>query len=649
MKKLLSAALAAVFLAALLAVPCAAGRFRDVPAGAWYADAAEYCVSRGLFRGTSADIFSPGGAMTRAMLTAVLWRLDGSSGTGPARAFSDVPAGAWYRAELNWAAARGYVTGYADGTFRPAGAVSRQQFAAVLYRFAGDRGLDVSAAGGLAAFSDAGDVSAYARDAAGWAVSAGLLNGSGGRLRPQELSSRAQIAAVLSRFVKRYGLTLPEVSTPYAAHGRLSVSGTRLVGQQGETVQLRGVSTHGIAWYPQYVGEDTFRTLRDDRGCSVVRLAMYTEESGGYCTGGAAQREKLRAVIDRGVEAASDLGLYVIVDWHILGDGDPNAHLSEAKAFFGWAAARYAGRGNVLYEICNEPNGAGTWKEIKTYAAQVLPVIRRADPSAVVLVGTPTWSQDVDQAAADPITGYSNIMYTLHFYAATHGEALRTKLSAALAGGLPVFVSEFGICGASGTGAVDTASADAWMSLLNRGSVSYCCWNLSNKNESSALLLPSASGLSGWPASSLSAEGKWLLSALGGSASAAAAGQGGGTGGSAASGDASASGGDAALSGGGTCAASAVLSNQWTEGGGTRLQYAVTVRNTSASALSGWTVGMTFSGPVSVIGSWCGRFRAQGDTITVTPEDYNAALPAGGETTFGVIVSGGALTAITAS
>ena len=263
--------------------------------------------------------------------------------------------------------------------------------------------------------------------------------------------------------------------------GALRVEGAQLVAEDGAPVQLRGVSTHGLAWFPQFVNEDCFRQLHDEWGASVVRLAMYTAESGGWCTDG--DRDQLRALIDTGVQAATAADLYVIVDWHILSDNDPNTYRDDAVAFFDEMSARYAGQNNVLYEICNEPNGATTWQDVKDYAASVIPAIRANAADAVILVGTPTWSQRVDEAAADPITGFDNLMYTLHFYAATHKDDLRATLATAVEDGLPVFVSEFGICDASGNGTIDEGQADEWVALLDRLGISYVMWSLSNRTS----------------------------------------------------------------------------------------------------------------------------------------------------------------------
>ena len=206
-------------------------------------------------------------------------------------------------------------------------------------------------------------------------------------------------------------------------HGALSVDGTDLVDQNGEKIQLYGVSTHGLAWFPQYVNEDAFRTLHDDWNINCVRLALYTDEYGGYANGG--DKENLKSIIRNGIAYATSQDMYVIVDWHVLNDRDPNVHKADALAFFEEITTEYADYTNIIYEICNEPNGHATWESVKSYANEVIPVIRAHDEDAVILVGSPTWSQDIDKAAADPLD-FDNIMYTLHFYADTHRESLRS-------------------------------------------------------------------------------------------------------------------------------------------------------------------------------------------------------------------------------
>lgn len=299
-----------------------------------------------------------------------------------------------------------------------------------------------------------------------------------------------------------------EAAEAVAPGGRLSVSGGRLVNAEGQPVALRGVSTHGIGWFPEYVNADAFRTLRDDYGVNAIRIALYTEEYNGYCAGG--DRQQLKQLVEQGVALATELGMYVIIDWHTLSDGDPNRHADEAVEFWREMAQAYAGQDNVLYEICNEPNGQTTWEAVRAYAEQIIPVIREYDGEAVILVGTPNWCQQLDGPMQQPIDD-ANVMYTLHFYAATHGQALRDELERALDTGLPVFISECSICEASGDGRVDYASADAWLALIRRHGLSYVAWNLSNKGEAAALIRSDCAKRSGWTEAELSETGKWFL------------------------------------------------------------------------------------------------------------------------------------------
>lgn len=294
--------------------------------------------------------------------------------------------------------------------------------------------------------------------------------------------------------------------------GALHVEGTQLTDSHGNAVQLKGISTHGIAWFPGYINSECFGELRREWNANVIRLAMYTAETNGYCSGG--NQEEQRQLVKDGVRYATENDMYVIIDWHILSDCNPNMHLEEAKAFFGELSAEFADYDNVLYEICNEPNGGTDWQEIKSYAEEVIPVIRENAPESIILVGTPNWSQYVDRAAADPITGYDNLMYVLHFYAATHKEELRNTMVSAVEAGLPVFVTEYGICDASGNGALDIGQAELWVSTMNEYGISYAAWNLSNKNESSAILLPDCQKTSGFTEADLTESGKWLYRML---------------------------------------------------------------------------------------------------------------------------------------
>ncbi|MBR1854414.1 MAG: glycoside hydrolase family 5 protein [Lachnospiraceae bacterium] len=291
------------------------------------------------------------------------------------------------------------------------------------------------------------------------------------------------------------------------AHGALHLDGVNLVDQNGSPIQLYGMSTHGLAWFPDYVNYDGFKTLRDDWNTNCVRLAMYPHEYGGYCTGG--DQSRLKSLVQTGVDAATDLGMYVIIDWHVLQEQDPNVYKEQAKTFFDEMSRTYADHTNVLYEICNEPNGSTSWDSVKSYAEEVIPVIRANDPDAIIIVGTPTWSQDIDKAKAKPLD-FDNVMYALHFYAGTHKDVLWNRLDSCVQNGLPVFISEFGMCDASGNGANDFNSAQNWFNVIERYNLSFCCWNLANKNESSSVISPSCSKTSGWSEDELSESGKWI-------------------------------------------------------------------------------------------------------------------------------------------
>ncbi len=297
-----------------------------------------------------------------------------------------------------------------------------------------------------------------------------------------------------------------------ASAGALSVDGTQLMAQ-GSPIRLKGVSTHGLSWYPQYVNDDMFKELHDKWGCNLVRLALYTAEYNGYCTGGASNKKALKKLIKQGVKYAKKNKLYVIIDWHILSDGNPLTHKKAAKAFFKWASKSFAGYDNVIYEICNEPNGNVTWKQIYAYAKYIIPTIRKYS-DGVILVGTPNWSQDVDLITTELSDKWNNIMYTMHFYAGTHKDSYIAKLKRAQNAKIPVFISEFGICNASGNGKINKKSANKWVNELDNYNISYCIWNLSNKNESSALIKSGVTKTHGFTRKNLTASGKWFWDLL---------------------------------------------------------------------------------------------------------------------------------------
>ncbi len=433
----------------------------------------------------------------------------------------------------------------------------------------------------------------------------------------------------------------PSIPSP-SVTGALHVEGAKLCGSDGNPVQLKGISTHGLAWFPDYVNEKCFAQLKTQWDVNVIRLALYTAEYNGYCAGG--DQNQLKALIHNGVRYATSQDMYVIIDWHILSDSNPNEHIDEARMFFDEMSRTYADHNNVLYEICNEPNGGTSWDDIKAYANTIIDIIRRNDKDGVIIVGTPNWSQYVDEAARSPVTGFDNIMYSLHFYAATHKDELRNKLTSAVQAGLPVFVTEYGICDASGSGGIDRAQAEQWINLMNQNQISYVAWNLSNKNETSAILNSSCAKTSGFLESDLSESGKWLHDMLtdkqlpasyeSGEAetsprsqrdqeteknhetsSSAAADPGAGS-------DFSVTTDSFEITG--------KLVTQWLEQEHQVCQYTLTIRNISGSNCSGWSVELLLPGRFTLVNGWNGQYSARQNSLRITSMDYNRDISAGG-------------------
>lgn len=290
----------------------------------------------------------------------------------------------------------------------------------------------------------------------------------------------ALIAAVLLLVsLPVFAETGSETARP-SVNGKLQVVDGQLSDASGKAVQLRGVSTHGLTWFPEYINAHLFGQLSDDWDCNMIRLAMYSEL---YCGG---EKEENFALMRQGIGLAVEADMYVLVDWHILNDADPNENAEEAIAFFESITTEYSNCPNLIFEICNEPNGSTDWGDVLAYCDRVIPVIRRNMPDAVIVVGTPGYDRNLGDCLLRPLP-YNNVMYVLHFYTASHHESLFEELNAAVDAGLPVFISECGISEASGDGDLDFQWAAKWFSCLNEKRISYAVWSLSDKEESSAI------------------------------------------------------------------------------------------------------------------------------------------------------------------
>ena len=294
-----------------------------------------------------------------------------------------------------------------------------------------------------------------------------------------------------------------------SSRGQLQVIDGKLCGENKKPVILRGISGYGLSVSERYITDETFHDIAHVIGANVFRMAMYTYGMGsfGYCTGG--DKEKLFKLMVEGVEYCEKNDLYVIIDWHILSDGDPNRYIDDAKQFFDDISEACKDKNNVIYEICNEPNKV-EWQQIKDYAETIIPIIRNNDPDSVIIVGTPDWSQGVDVAADDPLD-YTNLLYALHFYSATHKQELRDRVQYAIDKQLPIFVTEYGITASTGNYPYDIEEADIWIDFLESNGISHVMWNFSKVSESSAAIKASCLKASGFEYDDFSTSGQWLI------------------------------------------------------------------------------------------------------------------------------------------
>ena len=299
-------------------------------------------------------------------------------------------------------------------------------------------------------------------------------------------------------------------ATPVAINGQLRVCGVKLCNQYGQPIQLRGMSTHGLQWYPQCVNDASLDALAGDWQADHLRLSMYIQE-GGYETNPRLFTDRMHNLI----EQVSARGMYVIVDWHQLTPGDPNANLAAAKTFFAEIAQRHGGKPNILYDVANEPNGTA-WSRVKAYHEAIIPVIRAADPDSVILLGTHGWgSLGVSDGGSEtdvinnPVNA-TNVMYTFHFYAGSHGTEYLNTLSRA-ADRIPVFVTEFGTQEATGDGRNNFTQARRYLDLMARTGVSWVNWNYSDDERSGAVFVPGTCAAGAYAGTgSLKQAGAWI-------------------------------------------------------------------------------------------------------------------------------------------
>lgn len=492
----------------------AAGKgFTDVKEGAWYYSTVSEMTEKGILSGYNDGSFKPNEPITSAEFTVILCRIKSVQS-------KNSQTGHWAGGYMQSALDMGW---YDYDENPPTGEkynspIQRQLAVKILMKaLASDFSYDYNVES--AKIKDFSALSGRYYDTVLPAYKAGIVGGDDkGNFNPESSLTRAEACTIIKKALDKFGITdvntepvtptepekpaAPVISRSggISANGTLHVEGTQLVNEKGETVVLKGMSSHGIQWFPQFITNDYIKAV-GDRGANVMRFAMYTEES-GYT-----QNNSVKSTLLTAVDNAIKNDMYAIIDWHILSDGDPMKHIDEAEAFFKEMASIYKDTKGVIYEICNEPNGGITWSNnVKPYAERIIPAIRDIDADALILVGNPQWCQDLDSVVADRLY-FDNIMYTCHFYAGTHTQWLRDRVANAINNGIPIFVSEWGTSDASGNGGVFPDETQKWIDFMSANNISWCNWSLCDKNETSAALAQGSDASDGLSDSELSQSG----------------------------------------------------------------------------------------------------------------------------------------------
>lgn len=296
------------------------------------------------------------------------------------------------------------------------------------------------------------------------------------------------------------------------SNGWLSVEEGRLVNEKSDPIQLRGMSSHGISWYPQYTGVESIASTKT-YGANVFRVAMYADDDAGNYNTDVGNQETNKALVYAAAENALRCDMYAIIDWHVLTLENPLLNADLAVAFFDEVSKRYADEPGIIYEICNEPNGDTTWEDISAYAEKVIPVIRKNSPKALIIVGTPSFSADLSASMESPLP-YENVMYAYHYYSDPAKDHYIYSLNNALEAKHPVFVSEWGV--GSETGLTDSGEeyAEQFVAYLNEHGISWINWSLCNKEEPFSAIRSDVSDLGGWTFDDLTTSGRIAFSAL---------------------------------------------------------------------------------------------------------------------------------------
>ncbi len=321
-------------------------------------------------------------------------------------------------------------------------------------------------------------------------------------IRSHNIHKIFQYPIVLIAVIILLSVPVPlHAQTPVEKHGALRIEGNTFVDKNDEVVSLAGISLFwsNTGWGGEkYYNADAVAYIKT-WNAAIIRASMGIDASGGYLSD-VSNKDRVKTVVD----AAIDEGLYVLIDWHTHHAED---YPGEAVDFFEEMATLYGHTDNVIYEIYNEPLPV-SWSDIvKPYADTVIRAIRAIDTNNIIVVGTPFWSQYVDEASLDPLDEYKNIAYAAHFYAGTHSATERGRITTALNNGIAVMITEWGGVEASGDGDVSYGNLNVWMNFIKQNHLSHCNWALNDKDEGASFLIPGSDPYGGWDDEDLTESG----------------------------------------------------------------------------------------------------------------------------------------------
>lgn len=308
---------------------------------------------------------------------------------------------------------------------------------------------------------------------------------------------------------------LSHAQTPVQLNGQLKVCGLNLCNEHDQPIQLRGMSTHGTQWFGwgSCITSNSMSVLANDFGSDLIRISTYVQE-GGYET----DPSGFVAQVNTIVEEATSLGMYVLIDWHQLSPGDPNANTASAKNFFTSVATAHKDKNNIIYDIANEPNNV-SWALIKSYAEEMIPFVRAIDDDAVILCGTHGWASlgisdggSAQDIVSNPINA-TNFMYAFHFYAKDHQQIYYNELDWA-SDRLPIFVTEWGTQEATGDGPNDFVMSQQYIDLLAAKKISWANWNYSDDFRTGAIWNTGTCNSGQFTVANLKPAGVWIRDRL---------------------------------------------------------------------------------------------------------------------------------------